>query len=151
MFDRESSRQSVGSRRWPGVSSRTITLREDERTPRLRSATARTARCGAQVPAQLPTIRVTSGRRVFARCFAQRYHLLHGLPASSQVRGMQLTLTSGSTTQWSRWAMSRIVGIHICACESPMTTIAFLLDVSPSRQTRLFVWLPRGTQPLGKL
>src|SRR5262245_45610722 len=151
MFECESSRQSVGSRRCPGVSSTTITEREDERTARLRSETARTARCGAHVPAQLPRISVTSGRRAFARCFAQRYHRLHGLPASSHVRGMQLTLTSGRTTQLSRWAMSRIVGIHICACESPMTTIAFLLDVSPSRHTRLRVWPPRGTQPLGKL
>jgi hypothetical protein len=64
---------------------------------------------------------------------------------------MQLTLTSGITTQLSRWAISRIVGIHICACESPMTTIAFLLEVSPSQQIRLFVWPPRGTQPGGKL
>ena len=32
-----------------------------------------------------------------------------------------------------------------------MTTIAFLLDGSPSRQIRLFVWPPRGTQPRGKL
>ncbi len=65
-------------------------------------------------------------------------------------RGMQLTLTNGMTTHRSRLAMFKIVGIHICACESPMTTIVFEPPVSPSRQILLLVARPRGVHPSGK-
>ena len=60
---------------------------------------------------------------------------------------MQLTLTNGMTTHRSRRAMRKTVGIHICACESPMTTIVFELDASPRRQIRLLVAPPRGVHP----
>src|SRR4029453_13935688 len=119
--------QLVGSTRWPGGSSTTITVRAERRIVAVPVEPARIARDGAQVPAQLPTMSVTSGRSWPARFVAQRYHARHSPRASTQVRGMQLTLTNGTTTQLSRWAMSRIVVIHICACESPMTAISFAL------------------------
>jgi len=109
------------------------------------------ALAGAHVPAQLPTISVTSGRSCPARFVAQRYHVRHSPRAWSQVRGMQLTLTNGITTQLSLWAMSRSVGIHICACESPITAITLELLWSPSRQTRLLVWPVPDVQPFGNL
>src|SRR5919108_4019455 len=117
------STQSTGSRLCPGGSETTITLPENRFAVELRAPTARIARLGPHVRAQLPTMSVTCGCSADARRFAQRYQAPQLLRDSSQVRGMQLTLTSGITTQLPRRAMSRIVGIHICACESPMTTI----------------------------
>src|SRR6266536_4322535 len=54
--------QFVGSTRWPGGSSTTMTLRDERRIVAVAEDTARIARDGAQVPAQLPTTSVTSGR-----------------------------------------------------------------------------------------
>src|SRR3954462_8672361 len=73
----ESRRQSVGSTVWPGGSSMTITLRDDARIAVLSFETALIARGGAHVFAQLPTIRVTSGRSAAAHLVAQRYHVRH--------------------------------------------------------------------------
>jgi hypothetical protein len=43
------------------------------------------------------------------------------------------------------------VGIHICACESPTTTIDLELVVFPTRQILLELWelVESGTQPCG--
>jgi hypothetical protein len=65
-----------------------MTSGHNERIDPLSSATARIARFGAHVPAQLPTISVTSGRRAAARFLAHRYQVLHGFRASSQERGI---------------------------------------------------------------
>src|SRR3954452_3112620 len=47
--------------------------------------------------------------------------------------------------------MSRIVGIHICAWESPKTTIDLTAEASPRRQIRPLVAPRRGEQPFGSL
>ena len=102
------------------------------------------------MPAQLPMISVTSGRSSAARRLAQTYQSRHS-PGLVQVRGMQLSLTNGRTSQWSRSAICRIAGIHICACESPNTTIDFGLPVSPSRQIFAGIIRPVALQSSGKL
>ena len=55
---------------------------------------------------------------------AQRYHVLHSEPGDSwtQSNGVQELLVSGTTLQCWAWATPRIAGIHIWACESPITT-----------------------------
>src|SRR5689334_20518179 len=43
-----------------------------------------------------------------------------------------------------------MAGIHICACESPSTTIVLVAEASPRWQRSLVVWLSvSGTQPDG--
>src|SRR4029453_18227780 len=69
IVERGSRTQFVGSTRWPGGSSTTITVRDERRIVAVAAETARIARdgAGAQVPAQLPTISGTWGRRWPAR------------------------------------------------------------------------------------
>src|SRR5438876_6651838 len=101
MFELWSSRQSVGSRRWPGASPTTITLIEARFIAALREATGVIARRGPHVRDQLPMMSVTSGRSADARAFAQRYQARHPRVDSAHVRGMHATLTNGMTTQRS--------------------------------------------------
>jgi hypothetical protein len=86
-----------------------------------RRPTGSIARCGFQTAIQLPITRVTSGWSADARPVAQRYHFPHS-PFELQERGMQRGLTKGTTAQPCLLAVLRTGGIHICACESPITT-----------------------------
>ena len=108
------------------------------------------ARGGFQTAIQLPMTRVTSGRSAEARRVAQRYHLPHS-PFELHERGMHRGLTKGTTAQPSRLPIRRIVGIHICACESPITTIVFELRASARRQILLEVFPSPGEQPAGNV
>src|SRR5207237_1316452 len=87
-------------------------------------------------------------RTLNARRLGHRYHFPHS-PFELQERGMHRGLTKGTTAQPSRLAMRRIGGIHICAWESPITTIVFELGASPSRQILLDVFPSPGEQPAG--
>ena len=69
---------------------------------------------------------------------AQRYHVLHS-ESASHFAGVQPGRSTGRTTQPSRRAMLTTAGSHICACESPMTTIERELPVVPSGQILLEV------------
>ena len=64
---------------------------------------------------------------------------------------MQRGLTKGTTAHPSRLAIRRIGGIHISACESPITTIVFELRASPRRQILLEVFPGPGEQPSGNV
>jgi hypothetical protein len=64
---------------------------------------------------------------------------------------MQRGLMKGTTAQPSRPAIRRIGGIHMCACESPITTIVFALWASPRRQIVLDVLPSPGEQPAGSV
>ena len=143
------SRQSTGSRVWLGESPTTITVIENRFNEELIAATGPTARNGSRVPARLPMTSVTSGRRPSARRFAQRDHLPHSSVPPHE-RGTHRTFTSGTTAQLSRRAIAKIVGIHIWACESPITTIVFAVAATPRRQTLLRVACPDGVHPSGK-
>jgi hypothetical protein len=113
-----------------------------------RAPTGLTARSGAQTAIQLPITRVTAGCRAGACLVAHRYHLPHS-PLELHERGMQSGFTNGTMAQRSCFAIRRIGGIHICACESPMTTIFFGLLAAPRRQSLLDVYPSRGEQLSG--
>src|SRR5918911_24289 len=132
------SRQSTGSRIWFGTSPTTTTLTENRFSDVAAPIVGLIDAPGSCVPERLPMIIVTAGRSVCALFLAQRYHVPHSPPVV-HVRGMHATLTSGITAHPSWSAIWRIAGIHISACESPMTTIVLRAFATPSRQTLLVV------------
>ena len=115
-----------------------MTLADERLSDRLSAATGCTASSGSWVPDRLPTISVAVGRSACACFRAHRNQTPHSSEPGHE-RGMQRTFTSGITTQPSRCAIARIVGIHISAWESPKTTSVLRPLGSPSRQTLLVV------------
>src|SRR5918912_483598 len=118
---------------WPGRSPRTTTLADDRSIALVSESTGLIARSGPYVAIQLPITSVTPG------CILDAFFFAHcsqppQTPFDFQVRGMQLTLIRGITTQRSFFAIWTIGRIHICACESPITTIFFELFYAPRRQ-----------------
>src|SRR5919198_4540652 len=101
----------------------TTTLAENLFVAVIRYATPLMAACGLALAAQLPAINVTSGWSALARRTAQLNQAPQPQLLWVHELGTQPPLTSGTTAQLSRRAIRRIVGIHICACESPSTTI----------------------------
>jgi len=129
----------------------TITAAEDPRISAPSAVIAAMSRSGFLVAAQLPAISVTSGRSPLAWRFAHRYHAAQPACALAQKRATQPALTNGMTVQPSDCPRRRIVGIHICACESPITTSVLRARASASRQTRLDVFRSPAAHPSGKL
>ena len=147
----EASRQSTGLRCWCGESPITIVVAEKRFTCPISADTARTAVVGCGSSAQLAASSVTCGWSFAARASAQRYQTVQ--PQSvvcSHLVGTQPTFTNGTTSQPSRRAILRIVGIHICACESPITAIVFAAPGAPRWQTVLEVWPRPAAHPAGK-
>src|SRR6266545_7470062 len=138
------SRQSIAFRRSPSGSPTTTTLPEEVLVAlAIAIMPFSAARAAApRAPPTAPPTTVTSGRNRLTCRIAQRYHGRQAArPRSSiQVSGMQPGRSSGMTAQPSRSARRRIVGIHICACESPTTTIDLELVVFPTRQILLELW-----------
>ena len=84
----------------------------------------------------LPPSSTMFGWRCLTRPTAQRYQSAHRpLPwPVGQLAGVQPSRSSGTTARWSCHAISRTAGSHMYACESPIRTMSFLLELSPRRQ-----------------
>src|SRR4051794_25356485 len=85
-----------------------------------------------------PARSAASGRNALTFPIAQRCQAAHS-PRPNQWSGVHADLPMGITLQPSCLAIARIAGIHICACESPITTSVRFADEAPRVQMRLDV------------
>jgi hypothetical protein len=87
----------------------------------------------------LPPSNVTAGRSRRIWRVPQPYHSRHAADPRrlNHFPGVHPNRMRGTTAHPSLRAISRTAGSHMNACESPIRTMSFSLDVRPTRQTLL--------------